>query len=427
MSDLSGTVISNPQEQRPVIAGKTIFIAGAGIGGLAFATALSKQWPSTFPKPKLTIFERDNYEDRVGREGYTLSLRTDSRSGGVQALDKLGLYEKVHNASFQGGGENAGSMFIWDKNWNELLNIRSEPVGDKGLKSMRIRRNALQRALADAAVESGTDIRWGTAVVDAKRDKNSKMTISLSNGTIVSCDMLIAADGSRSNLRTRLRPSDKLDFAGVICISGTAKFENEKSVPKPLDRDWGALLGGQGIGLFVAPVDSESALWSLSYYAQQPREQLHYPMSEKDVEALLEESRSLGKHFTPKVNSLVNATDPSTLMVFNAMDRPPFSHSLAKDGAVVWIGDANHAVSPFAGNGANMALMDGWDLAQCLCQATSPEAGLAMYDKMFVPRTQATLNMSRWSISIAHSTGVKLWLYTMFAKVLGVLISKRNV
>ena len=291
---------------------------------------------------------------------------------------------------------------------------------------MRIRRNALQRALADATVKSGSDIRWNTEVVDAKSNENGMMAVSLSDGTTIDCDMLIAADGSRSKLRARLRPDDKLDYAGVVCISGTAKFESEESVPKPVDRDWGALLSGQGVGLFVAPVDRKSALWSLSYYAQQPREHQRYPMSEKHIEALLEESRSLAKHFAPKVNRLVDATDPSTLMVFNAMDRPPFPHSFARGGGVVWIGDANHAVSPFAGNGANMALMDGWDLAKCLCQASSLEESLAHYDKMFIPRTQATLKMSRWSISIAHATGVKLWLYTVFLKVARLLMPKRK-
>jgi len=418
MSNPSGAATFHPQQQRPAIAGKSIIVAGAGIGGLAFATALSKQWPPAFPKPNITIFERHSYDDRVGREGYTLSLRTDSRSGGVQVLDQLGLYEKMLNASVKGGGDDAGSMFIWDKNWNELLNIRVEPVGHKGLKAMRIRRNLLQRVLADAAVESGMDIRWQTEVVDAKSSEDGKMTVFLSDTTTISCDVLIAADGSRSKLRTRLRPGEKLNFAGVICISGTAKYENEELVPKPLDQDWGFLLGGQGIGSFVAPVDSTSALWSLSYYGKQPREQLRHPLPEEKIQALLEEARSLGKHFAPKLNQLVDATDPSTLMVFNAMDRPPFSHSLARDGAIVWIGDANHAVSPFAGNGANMALIDGWELAQCLCQATSFEGGVAEYDKMVIPRAQATLSMSRWSIDIAHATGLKLWLYTLFVKVL---------
>src|SRR5271170_6751371 len=122
MPNPSGATTLHPQQQRPAIAGKSIIVAGAGIGGLAFATALSKQWPPTFPKPNVTIFERQSYDDRVGREGYTLSLRTDSRSGGVQVLDQLGLYEKARSASVHGGGDDAGSMFIWDKNWNELLN-----------------------------------------------------------------------------------------------------------------------------------------------------------------------------------------------------------------------------------------------------------------------------------------------------------------
>ena len=115
----TGGETTDPHGRQPIIANKSIVVAGAGIGGLAFAIALAKQWPSAFSKAKLTVYERHSYEESVGREGYTLSLRSDNRSGGVQVLDKLDLYEKVLDASVKGAGEDPGSFFIWDKDWNE--------------------------------------------------------------------------------------------------------------------------------------------------------------------------------------------------------------------------------------------------------------------------------------------------------------------
>jgi 2-polyprenyl-6-methoxyphenol hydroxylase-like FAD-dependent oxidoreductase len=57
----------------------------------------------------------------------------------------------------------------------------------------------------------------------------------------------------------------------------------------------------------------------------------------------------------------VHATDPSMLTMTNTRDKQPFSHvgSGRKFERVVFIGDSNHAISPFTGNEANMALMDG--------------------------------------------------------------------
>jgi len=423
----------NPSVPTPpaFIADKTIIVAGAGIGGLAFAISLRQQWPSSSssPKPKLHIYERDSYENRVGREGYTLSLRTDFTSGGIQALDRMGLYERVQDLCVAGSstttsgqeGARKSSMVIWDSRWRAIVRVASLPVrvGDKELRHGRIRRNVLQGVLADAAIEGGDEIHWGTKIVDVTRAPDGKLSVSLSDGSESVCDVLVAADGARSAIRGKLRPDDTLDFAGVVCLGGTARYESADEVPKPLDRDWGAVLGGKGVGLFMAPVDERSALWSLSWYAKEPRERVRHPMSHEQVEALLKEARSLAKTFPPRLDAMISATDPTTLMLFNAMDRPPLAHTPAEHGPVVWIGDANHAVSPFAGNGANMALMDGWDLAGAFCRARSLAEALEEYDGLSMKRAGTVLKMSRWSIDMMHATGLKLLLYLLLFKILG--------
>lgn len=53
------------------------------------------------------------------------------------------------------------------------------------------------------------------------------------------------------------------------------------------------------------------------------------------------------------MRQLVAAADLSTVRVVNGYDKPPH-HSLDR---VVFIGDSNHPVTPFSGNGANMALV----------------------------------------------------------------------
>ena len=436
-----------PTTGPPFIANKTIVIAGAGISGLALAISLRKQWltattsssGTAFSPPKILIFERDTYDSRIGREGYTLSLRTDIQSGGIQALDRMGLYESVRDASVTatretGADGEAGNFVLWDAGWGDMMRIASLPVivGDKELRSCRVRRNALQRVLADAVVGNGDEIHWGTEVLSVRHAVNEEIgapIVSVSRGTEIRCDLLVAADGARSKIRGILRPEDaELDFAGVFLVSGTAKYERKDLVPKPLDRDWGLVLGGgkgKGVGLFCAPVDSCSAVWALSRPAKEPREhQKRHPLSKADVDALLTEARNLGQGFPKRLESLIDATDPSTLMLCNAMDRPPFAHDPAeKYGPVVWIGDSNHAVSPFAGNGANMALMDGWDLAASLLRPTQSFGEvLNLYDSTSMKRAGTTLKMSRWAIDVAHSTGWKLNMYLLFIRVLGFFI-----
>ena len=75
-------------------------------------------------------------------------------------------------------------------------------------------------------------------------------------------------------------------------------------------------------------------------------------------------------------------------------------------------------MSPYAGNGANMAIIDGWDLAESLLYTGTLEVALSEYDKKSIPRAKNTLAASRWAIDVAHATGVKLWVYTLVSRVL---------
>ncbi|KIX92879.1 uncharacterized protein Z520_11355 [Fonsecaea multimorphosa CBS 102226] len=409
-----------------LLAGKTILVSGGGIAGLTFAVAIAKLFPeeSLSPaRPQIIIYERDSYEDRIGREGYTLSLRTDNNPGAVQVLDSLGLYELVRSVSVNSEGlpEARGSFNLWDPQFRPFLRFVIQPVGPKKLVGMRIRRNALQRVLAEAAIASGAQIQWETAVMGAEPTEDGRVRVNLSTGLTTVGDILLAADGSRSKLRSLLRPNDGLNYAGVYLWSGIAKFASHDDIPKPLDRDWGGVLGAKGVGLFVSPVDDKSALWAFSRPSPVMKESLKYPIPQERLDELLEESMELAANFAPLVKSLISATDPSTIMQFNAMDRPPFPHQSVGHAPVIWIGDANHAVSPFAGNGANMAIMDAWDLANSLNKASTLEEAVTAYDKVAVPRASRVLKSSHWAIDCLHATGVKLLIYKVMLLVLGFL------
>lgn len=64
--------------------------------------------------------------------------------------------------------------------------------------------------------------------------------------------------------------------------------------------------------------------------------------------------------FGEPFRTLIANSDAATVRVFNSKDKEPFAHGVANDlpPGVVSIGDSNHAVTLFAGSGANMALLD---------------------------------------------------------------------
>lgn len=281
----------------------------------------------------------------------------------------------------------------------------------------------------EALLPNGS-VHWETACTKVEGLPSKKVKVTVSKKTAESCsdsedesDILIVADGASSKVRTQLRPQDTLSFTGIVCIAGISRFP-EGEIPKPMDKDWGGMLGGGGVGLFVSPVDTHSALWNLSYRTDQPRERLHAPINDNQAQTLLREILDKAKPFREPLQTLIKVTDLNTLAVYNAMDKQPFHHEA--NSRIIFIGDSNHAMSPFSGNGANMALRDAWELAQQLSQSISVFASslldlgpaLKANDAMSIPRSAKVINTSHWSISILHATGIKLWVYKLILAVI---------
>jgi 2-polyprenyl-6-methoxyphenol hydroxylase-like FAD-dependent oxidoreductase len=402
------------------LSNKRICVSGAGVAGLAFAIGLLKQWPSDWPPPTLVIYERDTEEGAIGREGYSLSLRSDP-PGGLQALQKLGLLDRIVEASVVVMDESGGaSMCIWDRDLKELLRIRSRAPAGLPVAGTRIARNRLRSALVRGVQEAGCEVTWGVTCTGVTRDAGTgRLKLRLGDGRVDVCDLVVAADGGSSKIRSQLRPEDTLEFRRVCTLTGTSRFEGPP--PEPVHRDYGMVLSGTGTGMFVSPVDARSALWSLSWHTDTPRESKKAPLSKEDVDALLAEARQHVAEFPPLFETLLDATDPSTLMLLNAMDKPPFRHTDAAFPDVVYIGDANHAVSPFAGNGANMALNDGWDMAQLLCGSQSLADAVKAYDTLVEPRSRRVWKQSHFNIALTHATGLKAWFYVLLMKLMAIV------
>jgi 2-polyprenyl-6-methoxyphenol hydroxylase-like FAD-dependent oxidoreductase len=409
-------------ERTHFAAGKAIVVAGAGIAGLSFAVALRQKWPSSETPPKIIIYERDAEEGGVEREGYSLSIRSDGASGGIQVLQKLGLLEEMLRISITGIQGDRGGFALWNTDWTEILKVkRRTPPEGLPVASIRIARYLLRRTLVEALSPQDT-LHWATACTGATQLPSGQVEVQLSNGQVQVCDFLIAADGANSRLRRTLRPDDNLRFAGAVCISGNARLPD--GVPKPVTTDWGLVLGGGGTSLFASPIDQQSAIWSVSYLSAEQRKTMKQPIPKDQISDLLQESLDRGKYFAEPFQTLVRATDPSTLMIFNAMDKQPFPHTKAnrKDMPVIFIGDSNHAMSPFAGNGANMALMDGLELAEHFCKSTSLDSALARYDSSSMARSKSAIRMSHWAISLAHARGWMLTFYIFLLKIISFLL-----
>ena len=106
--------------QHHFLAGKRIIICGGGIGGTVFCIALqqflNKHGQNIQPRPRIDLYERETSADAIGREGYSLSIRDDGMSTGLQTLQKLGILDEMiaesnsgtHFTLFIGGNKEIG-------------------------------------------------------------------------------------------------------------------------------------------------------------------------------------------------------------------------------------------------------------------------------------------------------------------------------
>ncbi|KAI0859691.1 putative monooxygenase [Xylaria cubensis] len=413
--------MSTHEAREHYLSGKKIVVAGAGVAGLAFAIALRKLWPSSVEPPTVVIYDRDTKESSEGREGYSLSLHGTDPDGGLYALKQLGLLDDILDLAIfrvQDQGRGSGSFTMWTHEFKPMISVRAKATADIPTASIRIARKELRRVLVEAAL-ANAEICWGTACTSVKQLDNGRLQIRLADEelaeTDTECDILVAADGASSKIRACLRPNDNLQFAGSVQIAGVAKFES--AIPSPLDINWGGVLTGTGASCFFSRVDQHSLVWALSILEAAPRPK-HDNRDPQQAQEILREVRELGKDITEPFKTILNATDPSTIVVLNAMDKQPFPNDM-KTGPVIFIGDSNHAVSPFAGNGANLALKDGWDLAEQLCRSSNLDRAMATYDKRSLPRAVATLKSSHWRIKVGHVTGLQYWMYRVFFTLVG--------
>ncbi|MDG2304741.1 MAG: FAD-dependent monooxygenase [Candidatus Binatia bacterium] len=330
---------------------KKVIIAGAGVGGLSAAVALHRRG-----------IEVEVYEKHLGPQKHTTGFTLWSYA--IARLDELGI------------GADAMKSIGSPVETTEIRNqkgrlISKMPVGEVSRKlghaSYEIRRPRLLEAL-EACLPAGT-VRRGVECLSAKSTQHGAV-IELPDGAMASGDLVIGADGIRSNLRQCVSGATELRDSGYRGCSAVANFSSESLPPNVHIDVWGR--GGKA---GIAEVGEGRARWYLTWKTKLD--------AKRQTRAQLSEFYA---DWDPILGSVIEATDESDIIHHEFFDIPPIK--TWRLGRVILLGDAAHATTPFAAMGANMTIEDVAVLMDQFEQRDSTEAALSGFEEARKKRTE---------------------------------------
>ena len=323
-----------------------IAVIGAGISGLQFAAAMRQRAPLV----RVSLYERDDAAGSHGT-GYAIGIRAET---GMRALGDLGLAERI----IERDAIRVGTFVFTDQRGRTLLRLPARADGKYA--TYRVQRSRLRTVLMDAAGK--TEITFG-ATCTGRDEKGDSTSATFEDGRRVTADYLVAADGVASAIRQQLL-GDARRYLGLSAIYGDASLESDDPL---LAGGYFMTLGRNGASFFAYRQPDGLLHFSYTVAAADPD-----ALSAMAGQELLGRVDAETRDWHALVRAIVGAARPETIGVRGYYDKKPLAS--VRFGRTWLIGDAAHPMSPFQGQGANMAMLDAMRLADYFAALTGDPA-----------------------------------------------------
>lgn len=381
-------------------ATRTIVIAGAGIGGLTAALALAAKGF------RVVVLEK---AERLEEAGAGVQLSPNAS----RILIGLGLQQRLAAHAVAPDAISIMSARSGDE-------IARMPLGE----AARLRAGApwwvLHRADLQTALRSEVDdnpaieLRLGCRFEDVVTGADGVTVIQRggANREQEPAVALIGADGVWSAVRHRLFPHIQPQFSGLIAWRGT--FEASQ-LPRELTSTRVQLWMGANAHLVTYPISGGRRINMVAIVPGT----WNRPGWSADGDPLEIRSAFASRQWQAPARMMIDAV-PSwrKWALFTVSHSGNWSR-----GPVTLLGDAAHAMLPFAAQGAGMAIEDAAVLAKCLADsgdnATIP-AALTRYAALRRERVARVQRMARLNGKIYHLSGAAAFARDLAIRTLGV-------
>ncbi|MGO9432790.1 MAG: FAD-dependent monooxygenase [Terracidiphilus sp.] len=344
-----------------------VIVIGGGIGGLATAIAFRrKSWD-------VSLHETSPEMRPIGK-GIWVPINA------MQVLEHLGVAERVSETGWP-----IESIEVRTVSGTLLSTIRlKELMARYGHSIISILRADLVRILANALPRNV--LRLGSQFTHLTQE-SGRVRAHFKDGSEDTADLLVGADGIRSQVREQLFPHVTLRYSGQTCFRGISEF----ALPSDLASTCREVWGGRNRFGFSA-VGPQQVYWFAP--------QLSPAGVEDGLDSRTERLLNAYREFPKPIPEILAAAAVADTIRTDLFDFPPLASWSEQN--VVLLGDAAHAMTPNLGQGGAQAIEDAWMLAEQCDRSHSVAEALRTYERIRMPRAQ-WITKTSWTFGqIAH-------------------------
>ena len=370
-------------------------VAGGGIGGLTAAICLLRSgWD-------VTVFEQASEISEVGA-GIQIS------PNGVKLLEEIGVMPALEDTLFE---PEAIELRIGTSG-RKVFYLPLKSVAEKrwGARYVQIHRADLVAGLLTTLDGLKSDVVQTGKTVTAYVNLKNGVRVELQDGEKLKADLLVGADGIRSQIRTQMLGADAPRFTGNVAWRAVVPIEKlGEHVPPPT----GCIWAGAGKHAVTTRVKGGRFVNFVGIVEQDDWREEGWKLEGSKEDAL----QDFG-NWNPMLRKIIAESD--MLYRWALFDRVPLNRW--SDEQVVLLGDAAHPMLPSLAQGAVQSIEDAYVLAQELGRSKTVATGCEAYFTQRIERTSRVQKGAATNVGMFHrrsclsqvSTYFPMWLANAF-------------